>query len=65
MSCYHHPDREEAARCSACGRPLCRECSDLYDPPLCGACGHLYEGLPSGAQPCPQCGSLLKRYQYD
>jgi len=24
--CFHHPDREAAARCPSCGRFYCREC---------------------------------------
>ncbi|HEX5930115.1 MAG TPA: rhomboid family intramembrane serine protease [Solirubrobacterales bacterium] len=26
QTCYRHPDRETAASCSSCGRPICPEC---------------------------------------
>lgn len=38
MKCYHHPDRDAVASCSECGKGLCRECSDRWDPPLCDQC---------------------------
>ena len=38
MSCYHHPDREAVAQCSVCGKTLCRECAELYNPPYCADC---------------------------
>lgn len=38
MKCYHHPDRDAVAYCGNCGRGLCSECSDRYDPVLCEKC---------------------------
>ena len=37
--CLHHPRREAAARCTACGQPFCRECvTELAGRMVCGAC---------------------------
>ena len=37
--CLHHPAREAAARCPACGRFFCRECvSEHGERMLCAAC---------------------------
>ncbi len=30
-TCFHHPQREAAARCVGCGRPFCRECITPVD----------------------------------
>lgn len=38
-TCYHHPQREAAARCVSCGRPFCRECVTALDRRMfCAAC---------------------------
>ena len=39
MNCYKHPNRVAVATCSqGCGRSLCKECSEKYDPPTCNLC---------------------------
>ena len=45
MKCYHHPDRDAVAYCSQCGRGLCGECSDRYNPILCGGCAEKIAGI--------------------
>ena len=38
-TCLHHPQREAAARCTACGQPFCRECvTELSGRMVCGSC---------------------------
>jgi hypothetical protein len=37
--CFHHPEREAAARCTKCSRYFCRECVVEYDNRLvCAVC---------------------------
>jgi hypothetical protein len=37
--CFHHPQREAAARCPGCGRFFCRECiTEHQGRVLCAAC---------------------------
>lgn len=37
--CYHHGDREAAARCPGCGRYYCRACVSPFDHRLlCASC---------------------------
>lgn len=37
--CLNHPRREAAARCTACGRPFCRECVTEFEGRMvCSAC---------------------------
>jgi hypothetical protein len=37
--CLNHPRREEAARCTSCGRPFCRECVTEFEGRMvCSAC---------------------------
>lgn len=37
--CYHHRLREAAARCTGCGRYICRECiTEHEDRVLCTSC---------------------------
>jgi hypothetical protein len=37
--CFHHAEREAAARCTGCGRFFCRECvSDHDDRAICATC---------------------------
>ncbi len=40
MSCYYHPDRDEAGQCSLCSRILCNECSFIQSDGsiLCSRC---------------------------
>ena len=38
MSCYKHYDREGVAQCADCGRELCGQCADNFNPPLCDNC---------------------------
>lgn len=38
MSCFYHPEREATAVCSECGKPLCSECSAVFQPPTCESC---------------------------
>ena len=39
LRCFHHPLREAAARCLACGRHFCRECvTEHEERVLCAAC---------------------------
>lgn len=51
--CYHHGDREAAARCSGCGRFYCRECVSPFDHRLlCAGCIRAAaEGPPLPARP--------------
>ena len=38
MKCYYHHDRDAVATCTRCGKGLCAECADLFDPCLCIDC---------------------------
>ncbi len=38
MSCAIHPDRAHVGVCSECGRLLCQECVNAYNPPHCIYC---------------------------
>ena len=38
MKCYNHPEREAVASCQNCGKALCKECADKYQPCLCDDC---------------------------
>ncbi len=39
LRCFHHTNREAAARCPECGRFFCRECiTEHQDRVLCAAC---------------------------
>ena len=38
MKCYNHPDRDAVSTCTVCGRGLCKECTDLYEPVMCEKC---------------------------
>ena len=40
MVCHKHYDREGIAQCNDCGRVLCAECADAFNPPLCVSCAH-------------------------
>ena len=42
MKCYNHPDRDAVVACSSCGKGLCRECADRWDPPLCDSCARTH-----------------------
>lgn len=39
MKCYQHNVLDAVATCQACGRGLCVECSDVFQPPFCSGCG--------------------------
>ena len=30
MQCFHHPSQQEAAKCTKCGKPICRKCANDY-----------------------------------
>lgn len=38
MKCYFHPDRDAVATCQNCGKSLCKECAEKYQPCLCDDC---------------------------
>lgn len=38
MKCYYHEERDSVGRCTECGKELCKECVDIYNPPLCTDC---------------------------
>ncbi|MBQ6848485.1 MAG: hypothetical protein IJN76_00325 [Clostridia bacterium] len=38
MVCHKHSDREGIAQCNDCGRVLCTECANAFNPPLCVNC---------------------------
>lgn len=38
MSCYKHIENHAVAQCNDCGRSLCSQCADAFDPPLCLHC---------------------------
>lgn len=38
MSCSLHAGREAVGVCSDCGRNLCRECLEQFNPPTCPQC---------------------------
>lgn len=38
MECAHHAGRQAVATCNRCGKGLCSECAERFDPPLCVAC---------------------------
>lgn len=47
MNCYKHQEQVAVAACSeGCGRALCRDCAELYDPPTCQACAAKLGRLP-------------------
>lgn len=39
MKCFCHNDRDAVAQCSKCGKFLCSECAEAWEPPLCPSCG--------------------------
>lgn len=39
MKCFCHHDRDAVAQCSECGKFLCSECAEVWEPPLCPSCG--------------------------
>ncbi|MDE7301772.1 MAG: hypothetical protein K2N60_00480 [Oscillospiraceae bacterium] len=39
MKCFCHHDRDAVAQCSKCGKFLCSECAEVWEPPLCPSCG--------------------------
>jgi hypothetical protein len=39
MYCYVHPDRDPVGTCTACGRPICRECAvEMQNKLVCREC---------------------------
>ena len=38
MNCFNHIDRAAVAQCSDCGKGLCAECTEKYEPILCTPC---------------------------
>ena len=38
MKCYYHNERDGVGQCNHCGKVLCKECVDVYNPPLCTDC---------------------------
>ena len=49
QSCYHHNEREAAARCPACRHFFCRECVTEHDDRmLCSACLSRISGGAAG-----------------
>lgn len=38
MNCFNHPQEPAVAQCSDCGKGLCRECAEWYQPILCTPC---------------------------
>lgn len=44
MNCYLHTDVSAVATCSqGCGRSLCPDCTEAYDPPTCRECADRIE----------------------
>ncbi len=39
MKCFYHNDRDAVAQCSECGKFLCSDCAEKWEPPLCPSCG--------------------------
>lgn len=39
MKCFYHNDRDAVAQCSECGKFLCSECAEAWEPPHCPSCG--------------------------
>lgn len=39
MKCFYHNDRDAVAQCSECGKFLCSECAEAWEPPHCPTCG--------------------------
>lgn len=38
MNCYYHKDKDRAAECIQCGKPLCRACCAYWGANLCTHC---------------------------
>lgn len=39
MKCFYHNDQDAVAQCSECGKFLCSDCAEKWEPPLCPSCG--------------------------
>lgn len=39
MKCFYHNDRDAVAQCTECGKFLCSECAEVWEPPHCPSCG--------------------------
>lgn len=39
MKCCRHTNIDAVGTCRACGRGLCPECADAFQPPHCASCG--------------------------
>ena len=49
-TCFHHPQREAAARCVGCGRPFCRECVTPVERRMfCASCYKAQTGVRAKA----------------
>lgn len=60
--CAWHPEREAAAACLGCGRPLCRECAlDREGHILCRDCA---EAIPTAAAGAKREPSVRTRAPY-
>lgn len=38
MNCFNHIEQPAVAQCSDCGKGLCPECAERYEPILCTPC---------------------------
>lgn len=38
MECINHPGKQAAGTCTFCGKALCAECLNRFQPPACEAC---------------------------
>ena len=48
MVCLNHPDVDAAAKCAACGKPLCTECIMIFDNQKYCSEACYFKGLASG-----------------
>lgn len=44
MYCYKHGERLAVTKCSQCGKFLCQECAEYFEPHLCVDCAMSYAG---------------------
>lgn len=40
--CYKHTKHYSVVNCNKCGRALCQECADKFNPPICTECAKAY-----------------------
>jgi len=48
--CAHHPSLEAVKACDSCGKPICKECSDVF---------RIEKGIHAGGRVCYDCASEL------